>query len=273
MKCERVAEMLPDYLQGGLGHDLDDQIEDHIEQCANCAQEVALWKELAHLPIEQPSPALRSRFQAMLSAYGEGRSEAPAADARVRRSTPSWLTANWLRPAAIGVAGALAMLIIGFFAGRNTAPVNLQPSQPEQQQLAEVRTELKDMRQLVVLSMLQQQSATERLQGVSFSTQDSHADPQVLAALLHTLRYDNSVDVRLAALDALSRHGNQPQVRSGLRDSLPTEQSPLVQVAMIDLLVELHDTGSINQLQKFQSDPKLNPAVRERAAWAIQKLS
>jgi HEAT repeat protein len=274
MKCERVAEMLPDYLQGGLGHDLDDQIEDHIEKCANCAQEVALWKELALLPVEQPSPALRSRFQAMLSAYGEGRSEKPAV-AKERHSTPSWLVANWLRPAAIGLAGALALLVIGFFAGRNSVPVNLapQPSQQQVQQLSEVRNELSDMRQLVVLSMLQQQSATERLQGVSFSTQDTHSDPQVLTALMHTLRYDTSVDVRLAALDALSRHGNQPQVRSGLLDSLPKQQSPLVQVAMIDLFVELHDTSAINQLQKFQTDPNLNPAVRERAAWAIQKLS
>ncbi len=42
---------------------------------------------------------------------------------------------------------------------------------------------------------------------------------------------------------------------------------------MIDLFVELHDTGVISQLQKFQTDSTLNPAVRERASWAIQKLS
>jgi hypothetical protein len=276
MKCERVAEMLPDYLQGSLGHDLDDQIEDHIEQCANCAQEVALWKELALLPIEQPSPALRTRFQAMLSAYGEGRTEKPAV-AKERHSTPSWLAANWLRPAALGLAGALALLAIGFFAGRSSNTINPQPAiqqaQQQTQQLAEVRDELTNMRQLVVLSMLQQQSATERLQGVSFSTQDTHSDPQVLSALMHTLRYDSSVDVRLAALDALSRHGNQPQVRSGLLELLPTQKSPLVQVAMIDLFVEMHDTSALSQLQKFQTDPNLNPAVRERASWAIQKLS
>ncbi len=185
-------------MQGGLGHDLDDQIEDHIEQCANCAQEVALWKELALLPIEQPSPALRSRFQTMLSAYGEGRAEKPVA-ARERHSAPSWLAANWLRPAALGLAGAFALLAIGFLAGRSSNVVNPQPAliqaqqaQQQTQQLAEVRNELTDMRQLVVLSMLQQQSATERLQGVSFSTQDTHSDPQVLycAAAHSSLRLE-----------------------------------------------------------------------------------
>jgi len=165
---------------------------------------------------------------------------------------------------------ALALLVVGFFAGRyGTAGNAPQP----QAQLAEMRTELAGMRQLVVLSMLQHQSATERLQGVSYSTQDAHLDPQILAALVHTLRYDSSVDVRLAALDALSRHGNQPLVRTGLLDALQPQQSPLVQIALIDLLVQLHDAGARDQLQRFQQDLHLDRSVRERAAWALSKLS
>ena len=39
-------------------------------------------------------------------------------------------------------------------------------------------------------------------EGVSWSTREQQLNPQVLSALLHTLRYDPSVDVRLAALDA-----------------------------------------------------------------------
>lgn len=276
MKCERVAELLPDYLQGSLGHDLDDQVEDHLEQCAHCAAEVALWKDLATLPVEQPSAALRTRFHAMLSAYGEGRGEKaqPGANRESHGIFAGWLGANWLRPASIAFAGGLALLVVGFFAGRSTVvPANLQQNQNQVAQLTEVRDELTNMRQLVVLSMLQEQSATERLQGVSWSTQDTQSDPQILAALLHTLRYDTNVDVRLAALDALSRHPNQPAVRSGLLEALPTQQSPLVQVAMIDLMVELHDTNAIPQLKKFESDNDLNPSVRERATWAIQHLS
>jgi len=46
----------------------------------------------------------------------------------------------------------------------------------------------------------------------------------------------------------------------------------VVQVAVIDLIVELRDTKAIEELQKVQQDPSLNPAVRERAQWAIRKL-
>jgi len=84
-------------------------------------------------------------------------------------------------------------------------------------------------------------------------------DPKVLDALLHTLRYDNSVDVRLASLDALSRYGSRPEVRRGLIEALPGQQSPLVQVALIDLLVDLHDPNAVQQFKRFQQRPQSGP--------------
>jgi HEAT repeat protein len=129
------------------------------------------------------------------------------------------------------------------------------------------------MRQLVVISMLQQQSASERLQGVSYSRAQADPDPKVLNALLHTMRYDNSVDVRLAALDALSHYGSRQDVRKGLMDSLQEQQSPLVQVALIDVLVDMHDASAVDRLKRLQQDPKTDPSVRKRADWGIQQLT
>jgi anti-sigma factor RsiW len=269
MNCDRAAELMPDYFQGTLNHEGADELDDHMEKCAACRETVAMWNDLALLPEEQPSPASRERFQAMLAAYQEGRSSKTGLHAGPRKDAVLfWGFGNWGRAMAAGLACALALLAIGFLAGRyaNNSDFHAQA------ELAAVHTELTNMRQLVVLSMLQQQSATERLQGITWSTQEAQADPQVLAALVHTLRYDSSVDVRLAALDALGRHGNQPQVRAGLLDALQAQQSPLVQVAVIDLIVELRDTKAIEELQKVQQDPSLNPAVRERAQWAIRKL-
>ena len=119
---------------------------------------------------------------------------------------------------------------------------------------------------------LQQQSASERLQGVTFSSREDHLDPQVFGALLHTLRNDNSVDVRLAALDTLSRHANQPQIRKSVVAALQEQQSPMVQVALIDLLSEWRDPEAAQGLRNFQQIKNLNPTVRQRAEWAVSKL-
>jgi HEAT repeat protein len=142
-----------------------------------------------------------------------------------------------------------------------------------QKQLAALQQELHQTSQLVAISLLRpQSSASERLQGVSWSTR-VEGDPQVLDALQQTLRYDTSVDVRLAALDALKGYGNRPDVGRSMVDALGTEQSPLVQVALIDVLVELHNANAIEALKRLQQAPDVNPTVRKHADWGVRQLS
>ena len=60
------------------------------------------------------------------------------------------------------------------------------------------------MRQLVALSLMQQQSASERLRGVSWAYQRGTIRREVLAALVSAVNHDTNVNVRLAAVDALA---------------------------------------------------------------------
>lgn len=268
MKCEQIGELLPDYLQGQLGAEQNEVVELHLAQCGDCRDEVAVWSKLATLPVEQPSTELRMRFEAMLHAYQTGRSDRANANFERQNQSPGWSFWSWLRTPVGAVAWSAALLLIGVFAGNRFANDHSQSSE-----IAILQSELTNMRQLVVLSMLQQQSASERLQGVSWSQGAGKLDPQITSALLHTLRYDASVDVRLAALNALSKHYSQPQVRSGVLDALQPQQSPLVQVALIDQLVEWRDPEAAKQLRSFEQTPNLNPAVKQRAEWAVSKLN
>ena len=278
MNCEQIAELLPDYLQGSVTIDQAGQVEQHCQLCNNCAQDVAMWNKFALVPRLQPSPESRARFEAMLHAYRTISDERAGSVETARKSGKlkvAWSFFDWFRSPLGAAAWSVALLVIGVLIGARvgigTKVANVaSPSQSEE--LTAVHSELTNMRQLVALSMLQQQSASERLQGVSWSGREAHLDPQVQSALLHTLRYDTSVDVRLAALDALSRHGSQPQVRQGAVDALQEQQSPLVQVALIDQLAEWRDPGAAQRLRNFQQTPNLNPAVRQRAEWAISKL-
>jgi anti-sigma factor RsiW len=273
MNCEQIAELLPDYLQNSLAREQADLVEQHCEHCANCAQDVAMWKKLALVPNEQPSLESRARFEAMLHAYPAGGPErmlsAQSISDSGKRTTRHGFFA-WIGSPLGAVAWSAALLVIGMVMGTRVNR-NSVPAPPDE--IAAMHSELTNMRQMVALSMLQQQSASERLQGVSWSGREDHLDPQIQAALLRTLRYDGSVDVRLAALDALSRHAvTQPQVRKGVVDALQEQQSPLVQVALIDQLTEWRDPDAAQRLRNFQQTPNLNPAVRQRTEWAIRKL-
>ncbi|HWG50463.1 MAG TPA: HEAT repeat domain-containing protein [Candidatus Acidoferrales bacterium] len=268
MKCEEVAQLLPDYLQGGAAAEQAAGVREHIVECASCQADADMWQRLGTLPDQQPGTALRSRFDALLQSYQEGRWEKANLAKEHGKFLDLHALAYWIRTPAVSVAWAAVLVLCGFFAGRY-----LDRDTNSAQQVAAMRQELKTTQQLMVLSMLQQQSASERLQGVSFSMQEHNADPKILEALLHTLRYDNSVDVRLASLDVLSHYGNRPDVHSGLIDALQAQQSPMVQVALIDVLVQLHRPDTLDHFKQLQQSPTLDPTVRKRLDWGIQQLS
>jgi hypothetical protein len=296
MNCEQIAELLPDYLQGSLAREQSIQVEQHCEGCPSCAQDIVMWKKLALLPDEQPSTESRARFDAMLHAYPGAHSEpvvaaqttSTPATSSPATSSPTTSTLNasgsgqgvarfrsfdWLRSPVGALAWSVALLVLGVAIGTRVHTSTTTPAPVRSEEISAMHAELTNMRQMVALSLLQQQSASERLQGVSWSGREDRLDPQIQAVLLRTLRSDSSVDVRLAALDALSRHASaQPQVRKGVNDALLEQQSPLVQVALIDQLTEWRDPDTAQRLRNFQQTPNLNPAVRQRAEWAISKL-
>jgi HEAT repeat protein len=125
---------------------------------------------------------------------------------------------------------------------------------------------------MIALSLMQQQSASERLKGVSWSYQMQKPGGEVLTALLDTLTHDPNVNVRLATVDALRQFGDQPVVRRGLVDAMTRQESPLVQIALIDLAVDLREKESVGTLRQLTQDQKVNEAVRERAQRGLSEL-
>jgi hypothetical protein len=128
------------------------------------------------------------------------------------------------------------------------------------------------MRQLVALSLMQQQSASDRLRGVNYAYRVEQSDPQVLGALLTTVNHDSSVNVRLAAVDALRNFTDSPVGRNGLVQSLSKQDSPMVQIAILDQIVSVHEKSAVPAIQFLMSGKDLNPQVRQRAEWALKQL-
>jgi len=163
-----------------------------------------------------------------------------------------------------------ALLIAGAVGGRYAlAPEGRVAANPE---LAQLKGQVESLRQLVALSLLQEQSPSSRLRGVTYSYQMTQPDRQVEQALLHAVTHDSNVNVRLSAVDALAKFMGNPEVRRALADSLPLQDSPLVQVAVIDVLVQGNDKGAAPALEKISNDMAVDQAVRQRAAAALEKL-
>ena len=240
--CDRFAADLADYLAGNLNRAATAGMESHLADCSSCRDVAELWAKLGSIPEEMPGPRVRSRFHAML-----------AEQSTTRRNYAPW----W-----IGAAAAVAA--IAFFAGRWTTERNAEVSR--------LRQEVGNMREMVALSLLERQSASERLRGVQYTALVSKSDPDVLDALVRTLRFDSNVDVRLAAVDALRRYPQDNKARQGMVDALDAAQSPLVQIALIESLVELSDRRAVVALRGLQGQSDVNELVRQRAAWGLDQL-
>jgi hypothetical protein len=261
MICEQVKEHMADYLAGSLSRAAAEEWDEHCAGCVACKQEAAAlaetWRMLGLLEEQQPSARLRSRFYESLEAYRQGTESVLPAPAR--RQFFDWGWRGW--------AWSAALLVVGIAAGEWLSSRDRGPAD-----LARLQDEVHNMRQLVTLSLLEQESASERLRGVDYAYHVEQSDTQVRTALLHAVNHDPSVNVRLAAVDALRRFAGNPGVRTSLAQSLAKQDSPLVQIALIDLIVDVRDKTAASSLAELERSPAANKDVRDRAVWGLSQL-
>ena len=62
MKCEEIAELLPDYLQGSLKAEQDNLVEQHIAECGDCREEVAIQEGDTKESLHERLKALEHRL-------------------------------------------------------------------------------------------------------------------------------------------------------------------------------------------------------------------
>jgi hypothetical protein len=255
MNCEEARPQFVDYWRGTL-EDPAGEFRAHLASCERCHAEAEdlkdLWGTLGTLPEEDPSLGMRSRFYDSLRVWRLQEAE---------RHQGFWRSPH---PALQAVAAVLILAVglgMGYvLRGRDSS------------ELSQLRGEVNTMRQLVALSLLQQQGASDRLRGVSYAYRFEQNDPQVLSALLTTVDHDPSVDVRLSAVDALRNFANSSVGRRGLEQALAKQNSPLVQISILDQIVELRDRAAVPAIQQFLTSQDLNPEVRQRAEWALKQL-
>ncbi len=268
MTCDQVKEHIADYLAGALSGSEAEELGEHFAHCPACKQEAAAlsetWEALGLLEQEQPSEQLRARFYTSLEAYRQGLDSASPAPAR--RRFFDW-GAGWATSPGFRLAWSVALLVIGvgvgtWWGGRERSRADM----------AGLQEEVHHMRQLVTLSLLEQESASERLRGVDYAYRVDQSDTQVLTALLHAVNHDPNVNVRLAAVDALRKFSNNPSVKGTLDHALAKQESPMVQLALIDFIVDTRDKGAVPSLTALERSPSANKNVKEKASWGLSQL-
>jgi len=207
-----------------------------------------IWEQLGQLPQPEPSAALRAQFYQKLNAALR-----PAPKKSFWKYAFVWQT-------------AAAIMI--FAAGLGVGRMGQKPTE-----ISELRSQVEGLRQTVALSLMDKPSASSRLEGVEWGGQVAKPDEELIGALLTTLNQDPNINVRLASLDALEKFTTSGKVRTALVQSISKQESPLLQIALIDALVHIHDRAAAQEFKQLSGDKQVNAVVRQRAQWAVEKLS
>jgi len=70
----------------------------------------------------------------------------------------------------------------------------------------------------------------------------------------------------------LQGYSNLPHVREGLVRSIATQQSPLVQMALAELMVAIQEKSSVNELKKVLDQKNTAKEVKEKIQKSIDVL-
>jgi hypothetical protein len=215
-------------------HNVPFESEDQSEQ--------KLWSELAAMPRQAPSDDMRRDFYRELD----------------RASTSSWAerVRTWL--GLSGNAGwltATACLLFGVFAGFSLdTAVTEDTSRMEslEQNVALLNREL-------ILDRLEDATAGKRLRGVIDAGYVVEDDAEVARALLTRATEDSVQSVRTAAIDALGPRVSSAAVANELMRLLENAESPLVQLALVDMVLRHGSTSQLEQLLELAERDALHP--------------
>ncbi|HYC84482.1 MAG TPA: HEAT repeat domain-containing protein [Chryseosolibacter sp.] len=166
------------------------------------------------------------------------------------------------------IAAAVALLVVGGSIGFWISKYNEQ-----QAHMIAIQNDLANTRRLMLAMLNDDQSASKRIQGVNQTIGLETVDAQLVNALVNRLNQDPNSNVRLAALEALSRFLDEPNVKAKLIKSLETQNDPVVQIALIQLMVQIKEKSVIKELERIVDDAESLDAVKDEAHTGILKLS
>ncbi len=318
MTCDETRKSLALVLYGELSFDEEERVEVHIDECAACrqayAREKAMFAAFDGAEIVPSSEALaqsRAELRRRLAVAGVPGS-ANAHSSSAPRASNFWekiregFTINFhFAPGMAQVAGAAAMLVLGFLTAR-VAPNSLlgnwrsagmvepatsrvryvEPVSPGRVQIVldETRQRVlsgslddEAIQRLLLTAAKDPSDAGLRVESVDLLKNNSQS-AEIRRALVYSLEHDPNAGVRLKALDGLKQFAEDPDTRQALTQVLLKDDNPGVRTQVIDLLVQRNDLvrrrsdAMVGVLQELM-EKEDNTYIRMRCQKVLQEMN
>lgn len=257
MEKDKLESMLIDYLDGQLNEYERTQVEHELKENPEAAK---LLEQLSTVinamntatPAE-PSPKLQYKFDELLQQ-------------EIKEQQKAKQVSFWSD--LYKIAAALLLIIVGGGIG-----YWLSRDQKKDDEMRAMRKELEQVKQMMIAQMEDSQSPGKRILAVQTAAHTETADIEILDALIKVMNEDPTNNVRITAIEALARFHENPHVRKALVTSLGVQKDPVVQIALIQLMVKIQEKRALKTLERISEDDHVLPAVKDEAHMGIFKLS
>ena len=204
--------------------------------------EQELWSALAELPRGAPSAGMRRSFYRNLER---------ATVTRWPERIHGWLGMtggrSWLTAAACALVGA------------GLGQVLDDSIDAEPMRLAALEANVALLNRQLILDRLQDATAGQRLRGVIDAERLVRDDLEIARALLTRATEDRVQSVRSAAIDALGPSLTSATVGREIMRLLENAESPLVQLALVDLVLRNGSSDQLQHLLRLADSNSLHP--------------
>ena len=260
---EQYMSLITEYIDGTLTADREREFRQYVAEGHIIMTEVEEMKQMQGLMMTadkpEPGPAVSEDFYRMLA--DAKREERKPETGFLEQLSQAFFTTFFGR-----MAFGVILLVVGVLAGRG---LGNESSGEDIRVLADKVAELQGS---MVFDKLEKESVTERLKGIQMSNEISLSNTKVTDALFMTLNKDESTNVRIAALQVLEGYASDPVIRERLINSISQQESPLMQVALAELMVTLQEKKSIDQFKELLERETTPDEVKVTLEESIDKI-
>lgn len=267
MNQQVFTDSILDYIKGELSSEEEREFEQYIQAHPEASGEVEAMKQTWLNLDEYPAPS-KNMDQAFYALLDEELQKQVPPRVSIWQRINTFLDEASIRITAKQFALSMSLLALGVYIGSQINRPNLVPSQV----LSSSQEETEAIRSELVMLLIDQPSASKRLQAVNEANKLNGVTELIIQALLKTLNHDPNPNVRLASLESLANYADIPAVREGLATSISNQRSPLVQIALAELMVNLQEKGAIESMKKLLEQPEIDQTVKQKIEESILQI-
>jgi len=267
MKNQKIIDWKIASLANNDSSELSEEMQSYLKGNKQLQEELLFiehfWTNDAE-PLVMPTDKLDANFYQMLSKAQSAQQQTDQQKNDYRSSPqdqPSSLidiVKNWFTPTPIA---QFATLTLVFVLGFN---LNQTPNDERNSEVySGLQQDISSLTTVLAMSMLQKDSASERLSGVAYSRQTDLSNPLLVEQLIALLARDKSTSVRLAIINSLGQLTSFGSSEQQLFTLLIEEENLLVQIELCRLLLNYGSVDIKKLLTEQVNQQQLKPEVRE----------